>query len=64
MRTNIVLDKELIDQAVALSGLPTKKAIVNEALKIYVQMLHQQALLELRGKLKWEGDLEESRTNL
>ena len=64
MRTNISINPELMDQALELSGLSTKKSVVEEALKLYVQMLHQQALLELRGKLTWEGNLEESRTNL
>ncbi len=63
MRTNISISPELMQQALDMSGLSTKKAVVEEALKLYVQMLHQQALLELRGKLKWDGDLEASRTN-
>lgn len=63
MRTNIVINPALMQQALDMSGLSTKKAVVEEALKVYVQMLHQRALLELRGKLTWEGDLETSRTN-
>lgn len=64
MRTNIAINPDLMQQALEMSGLPTKKAVVDEALKLYVQLLHQKALLELRGKLKWEGDLEAARTNL
>ena len=64
VRTNISINETLMEQAIALSGLKTKKAVVEEALKLFVQMLHQKALLELKGKLKWEGNLESSRTNL
>ena len=64
MRTNIAIDDHLMQEALRLSGLNTKKAVVDQALKLYVQMLHQQALRQLRGKLTWDGDLEASRTNL
>jgi Arc/MetJ family transcription regulator len=64
MRTNIFISPELMQQALEMSGMPTKKAVVEEALKLYVQMLHQKALLGLKGKLRWEGDLETSRTNV
>ena len=57
MRTNIVIDDHLMDQAINLSGLETKKAVVEQALKLYIQLLQQAALRELRGKLRWEGDL-------
>ncbi|MEZ4824807.1 MAG: type II toxin-antitoxin system VapB family antitoxin [Bacteroidia bacterium] len=57
MRTNIVINPQLMEEAMKISGLTTKKAVVEEALKLYVQMLHQKALLNLKGKLKWEGDL-------
>lgn len=61
MRTNIVIDDQLMDQAINLSGLETKKAVVEQALKLYVQLLQQAALRELRGKLRWEGDLNQMR---
>ncbi|MCP3933184.1 MAG: type II toxin-antitoxin system VapB family antitoxin [Bacteroidetes bacterium] len=64
MRTNVVINDRLMTNALELSGLKTKKKVIEEALKLYVQMLHQKALLELRGKLKWEGNLDEMRTNL
>ncbi|MEZ4773376.1 MAG: type II toxin-antitoxin system VapB family antitoxin [Bacteroidia bacterium] len=57
MRTNIVINPQLMEEAMKISGLTTKKAVVEEALKLFVQMQHQKALLNLRGKLKWEGDL-------
>lgn len=61
MRTNIVIDDQLMDQAINLSGLGTKKAVVEQALKLYIQLLQQAALRELRGKLRWEGDLDQMR---
>jgi hypothetical protein len=61
MRTNIVIDDQLMDQAINLSGLETKKAVVEQALKLYIQLLQQDALRELRGKLRWEGDLDQMR---
>lgn len=61
MRTNIVIDDQLMDQAINLSGLGTKKAVVEQALKLYIQLLQQAVLRELRGKLRWEGDLDQMR---
>lgn len=52
-----------MDTALELSGFKSKKAVVEEALKIFVQMLQQRSIQELRGKLKWEGDLEQMRTD-
>lgn len=61
MRTNIEIDEELIGKALALSGLRTKKAVVAEALKLFVQLRQQEKLKDLRGKIHWEGDLDEMR---
>jgi Arc/MetJ family transcription regulator len=57
MITSVELDEELFNEAWALSGLKTKKAMFHEVLRVYVG-LHQQAKVkELRGKLVWEDDL-------
>ena len=61
MRTNIVIDNTLMKKALRLSGLKTKKAVVEEALKLYVSIKNQTALKQLRGKLKWEGDINSMR---
>ncbi len=61
MRTNIVIDDDLIEKALELTGLKTKKAVVEEALKLLIQMRQQAAIRAWRGKLKWEGDLEQMR---
>lgn len=61
MRTNIELDDELIAEAMAATGLPTKRATVEEALRVLVlQYRRRTALANLAG-LGWEGDLDAMR---
>jgi Arc/MetJ family transcription regulator len=61
MRTNIDIDDTLLAEAMALGGLPTKRAAVEEGLRLLVR-LHSQAaaLTELQG-IGWDGDLDEMR---
>ena len=61
MRTNIELDDELMARAMRASGARTKRAVVEEALRLLVRIHDQTAIRKLRGKVKWEGDLEVSR---
>lgn len=61
MRTNIVIDDNLMSQAIQLSGLETKKAVVEEALKLLINTRNQVELKKLRGKLAWDGDLQQMR---
>jgi len=63
MRTNIVISNELMNKAILLSDNKTKKAVVEEALRLLVRFKEQLKLKELRGKLNWEGDLELMRTD-
>jgi Arc/MetJ family transcription regulator len=58
MRTNIIIDDELMNEAMALSQLKTKKAVVETGLKLLVQIKKQERIQRLRGKLKWDGDLD------
>ena len=61
MRTNIEIDDKLLSQAMAATGLSTKRATVEEGLRLLVRVRRQvKALAELEG-LGWEGDLEEMR---
>jgi Arc/MetJ family transcription regulator len=61
MRTNIEIDDELLSQAMTAAGLPTKRATVEEGLRLLVRLRKQsKALADLRG-LGWEGDLDEMR---
>lgn len=61
MRTNIEIDDKLMDDARRASGLQTKRATVEEALKLLIQTRAQARIRTLRGKLHWEGSLEEMR---
>ena len=61
MRTNIVVDDNLMAEALKLSGTKTKKGVVEKALKLLVQVKRQEKIRKLRGKLNWEGNLSEMR---
>jgi Arc/MetJ family transcription regulator len=61
MRTNIVIDDQLMAEALKATGLNTKKEAVEEGLKLLVRRNRQQEIRKLRGKLKWEGNLHEMR---
>ncbi len=63
MRTNIVVDDKLMEEALKLSEIKTKKGVVDKALKLLVQVEKQQAIRDLRGKLNWEDNLSNMRTN-
>lgn len=64
MRTNIEIDDELMQKALAASGLRTKKAVVEEALKLFVWLKGQEKIREHRGKLtSWEGSIDEMQRN-
>jgi Arc/MetJ family transcription regulator len=58
MRTNIDLDEGLVSRGLLISGLRTKKDLVNMALKEFIRKNDQKKILELRGKIHWQGDLE------
>ncbi len=62
MRTNIVIDDELMDQALKLTGVKTKREAVELGLKTLVRLCKQEQIKSLRGKLQWEGDLEAMRS--
>lgn len=62
MRTNIIIDDNLMSLALKTSGLKTKKAVVEEALKLLVLFKQQAKLKTLQGKLFWEGNLDKLRT--
>ncbi len=63
MRTNIVIDDALMQQALLLTESKTKKAVVEEALSLLIRFKKQAKIRALRGKLSWDGDLNEMRTN-
>ena len=61
MRTNIELDDELLAEAMEATGLPTKRATVEEALRLVVQQHRQRRALQELAGLGWEGDLDAMR---
>ena len=61
MRTNIVLDDKLVKRAHKLTGLKTKREVVHEALRLLVLLHEQTQIRALRGKLPWDGDLDDPR---
>jgi Arc/MetJ family transcription regulator len=61
MRTNIVLDDKLIERAQKLTGIKTKREVVHEALRTLILLREQAEVRNSRGKLKWQGDLQEQR---
>lgn len=61
MRTNIVIDGELMEKAIDVSGHKTKKKTVEDALKLYVRIKEQTQIRQYRGKIEWDGDLESMR---
>jgi Arc/MetJ family transcription regulator len=61
MRTNIDIDDHLMRQAMRSSGARTKRAAVEEGLRLLIQTRSQGSIRRLRGKVAWEGDLNASR---
>lgn len=61
MRTNVVVDDELMKSALRASGLKTKKDAIEAGLKLLVQLKGQEEIKGFRGKLRWEGNLDEMR---
>lgn len=61
MRTNVVIDDHLMREALEVSGLGTKRAAIEEGLRLLVQTRRQGAIKSLRGALAWKGSLEEMR---
>ena len=61
MRTNIDIDDELMSEALRLTGLETKCAVVEAGLRTLIRLKRQEDILHLAGQVQWEGNLEESR---
>ena len=61
-RTNIMLDEKLVDDCLKATGIKTQKALIDHALRELLRHEKQTKLLELQGKVTWDGDLDEWRT--
>lgn len=63
MRTNIVINDRLMDEALKITGVKSKREVVELGLKTLIQLKQQEQIKAYRGKLKWDGDLESMRTD-
>jgi Arc/MetJ family transcription regulator len=63
MRTNIVIDDKLMKDALRVTGAKTKREAVELGLKTLVQLNRQAQARQYKGKLKWEGNLDDMRTD-
>jgi Arc/MetJ family transcription regulator len=61
MRTNIDIDDRLMRQAMRSSRSRTKRAAVEEGLRLLIRTRGQATIRRLRGKIRWNGDLEKAR---
>jgi len=61
MRTNIIIDDELMKQVLKLTSLKTKRAAVEQGLKVLLKLKKQEQIRSYRGKLHWKGDLDAMR---
>ena len=61
MRTNIDINDKLMADALKAGGFKTKKQAVEEALRLLVRTRRQGRIRRIRGRLKWEGSLEDMR---
>jgi Arc/MetJ family transcription regulator len=61
MRTNIVIDDDLMRDALKVTGLKTKREAVELGLRTLIRLRKQEEVKKFRGKLHWEGDLDAQR---
>ncbi|MCZ6672303.1 MAG: type II toxin-antitoxin system VapB family antitoxin [Verrucomicrobia bacterium] len=62
-RTNIVLDEKLVGKGMRLTGIKTQKGLIDYALRELVRRKEQKKILRFKGKLSWNGDLDQLRAN-
>ena len=60
-RTNVVLDEKLVEDCKKVTGIKTQKALIDHALRELLRHEKQIKILELKGKINWDGNLEEWR---
>ena len=61
MRTTLNLDDDAMAAALEVSPRKTKTRVINDALRLYARRKRLKRLLELRGKVPWQGDLDDLR---
>jgi Arc/MetJ family transcription regulator len=60
-RTNVVLDDDLIEDCIKATGIKTRKALIDHALRELLRRENQTKILALKGNIDWEGNLDEWR---
>ncbi len=63
MRTNIVIDDNLMSEALRVTGLKTKREAVELGLRMLLRLRKQDEIRKFRGKFAWTGDLNAMRTD-
>jgi len=63
VRTNIEIDDSLMAEALAATGVKTKREAVELGLKTIIRLKQQEHIRQFRGKLQWEGDLDAMRSD-
>jgi Arc/MetJ family transcription regulator len=63
MRTNIVIDDKLMQEALQATGSKTKREAVEMGLRTLLRLRRQEEIRHFRGKLDWQGALDDMRTN-
>ncbi len=63
MRTNIVIDDQLMNDTLRATGLKTKREAVELGLRTLLRLRQQEEIRRFRGKLNWQGDLDAMRTD-
>jgi Arc/MetJ family transcription regulator len=63
MRTNIVIDDELMAEAFRATGLKSKRGVVELGLRTLLRLREQEKIRAFRGKLDWQGDLDAMRSD-
>ena len=63
MRTNIIIDDELMTDVLKLTGIKSKRETVEQALRTLLALKQQEKIKQFKGALKWEGDLEQMRSD-
>ena len=60
-RTNVVLDEKLVQDCIKATGIKTQKALIDHALRELLRHENQIGILELKGRINWDGNLDEWR---
>jgi len=63
MRTHIIIDDTLMSDALKATGIKSRREVVELGLKTLLMLKQQESIKAFKGKLKWEGELEQMRTD-